>query len=89
MAPLLGAPTNPGSAHAAGRAAAAAVDKARAQVAALVGWHREGVIFTGGATEGSRYGAPETGVASMREPHSSACAAAEFPGFSEVLGGRR
>ena len=51
MAPLLGAPTNPGSAHAAGRAAAAAVDKARAQVAALVGWHREGVIFTGGATE--------------------------------------
>jgi cysteine desulfurase len=51
MVPWLGAPANPFSQHSLGRAAAAAVDRARAQVAALAGWHREGVYFTSGATE--------------------------------------
>lgn len=51
MQPWLGIAANPFSAHRLGRSAAAALDRARAQVAALVGWHREGVIFTGGATE--------------------------------------
>lgn len=51
MIPWLGRPANPFSAHALGREAAAAVDRARAQVAALAGWAREGVIFTSGATE--------------------------------------
>jgi cysteine desulfurase len=51
MLPWLGRPSNPFSAHAEGRAAAAAVDRARAQVAALAGWGREGVFFTSGATE--------------------------------------
>lgn len=51
MVPWFGAPANPFSQHGLGRAAAAAVDKARAQVAALAGWHREGVYFTSGATE--------------------------------------
>ncbi len=51
MIPWLGAAANPFSAHALGRAAAAAVDRARGQVAALAGWHREGVYFTSGATE--------------------------------------
>ncbi len=51
MQPWFGVAANPFSAHGLGRAAAAAVDRARAQVAALAGWHREGVIFTSGATE--------------------------------------
>ncbi|MFM7347465.1 MAG: cysteine desulfurase family protein [Tagaea sp.] len=42
---------NPSSVHAAGRAARAAVEKARAQVGALVGVAAECVIFTGCGTE--------------------------------------
>src|SRR5260221_4264350 len=42
---------NAASHHAAGRAAAAAVDEAREQVAALVGGRASGVVFTSGATE--------------------------------------
>ncbi|MFN7144919.1 MAG: aminotransferase class V-fold PLP-dependent enzyme, partial [Myxococcota bacterium] len=51
MQPWLGVAANPFSAHRLGRSAAAAVDRARAQVGALLGWPREGVIFTAGATE--------------------------------------
>lgn len=51
MIPWLAAPANPGSAHRLGREAARAVDQARAQVAAMCGWARDGVVFTGGATE--------------------------------------
>ena len=42
---------NPASLHAPGRAARAAVEKARAQVAALVGAAPEEIVFTSGATE--------------------------------------
>lgn len=42
---------NPSSVHAAGRAARAALETARAQVGALVGVPAERVIFTGGGTE--------------------------------------
>lgn len=42
---------NPSSVHAEGRAARAAVERARAQVAALVGVHPERIVFTSGATE--------------------------------------
>ncbi len=51
MVPWFEAPANSFSIHAFGRSAAAAVDRARSQVAALVGWAREGVYFTSGATE--------------------------------------
>ncbi len=44
-------PGNPGSSHAPGRRAAAQVDAARAQVAALVNAVPEQVVFTSGATE--------------------------------------
>ncbi|MBV0912237.1 cysteine desulfurase family protein [Anianabacter salinae] len=45
---------NPASVHAEGRAARALVEKAREQVAALVGAKRDEVIFTSGATEAAR-----------------------------------
>jgi cysteine desulfurase len=44
-------PGNPSSVHAEGRAARAAVERAREEVAALVGGRAEGVIFTSGGTE--------------------------------------
>jgi cysteine desulfurase len=51
MRPWLGAPANPASAHRAGQAAAVAVERARVEVAALIGGHPAGVVFTSGATE--------------------------------------
>jgi cysteine desulfurase len=51
MRPWLGVPANPASAHRSGQAAAAAVERARAHVAALVGGNPAGVVFTSGATE--------------------------------------
>ncbi len=52
MAPWLdGRPANPSSAHAAGRAARAAVEAAREQVAAALGVAPLDVVFTSGGTE--------------------------------------
>jgi tRNA (5-methylaminomethyl-2-thiouridylate)-methyltransferase len=46
-------PGNPSSVHAAGRAARAAIEAARAEVAALVGAVAETIVFTSGGTEGN------------------------------------
>lgn len=51
MRPWLGAPANPASVHGPGRAAAAAVDRAREEVAALLGRPAAGIVFCSGATE--------------------------------------
>jgi cysteine desulfurase len=52
MLPFLGANFgNPSSPHAAGRAAREAMEKARAQVAALLGAPTDSLVFTGGGTE--------------------------------------
>ena len=51
MEPWFGVPANPASAHRAGQRAAAAVERARDAVAALVGGASAGVVFTSGATE--------------------------------------
>lgn len=48
---LSGLTANPSSVHGPGRAARAAVEKARAEVAALVGGDPAGVVFTSGGTE--------------------------------------
>src|SRR4051794_12478852 len=46
---------NPSSAHALGKQAHDAVDRARGQVAALLGARADEVIFTGGGTEASNH----------------------------------
>ncbi len=54
MAQCLGADgafANPSSAHAPGRAAAARIEQARAQVAELIGAQPQEIVFTSGATE--------------------------------------
>ncbi|MBW2578603.1 MAG: aminotransferase class V-fold PLP-dependent enzyme, partial [Deltaproteobacteria bacterium] len=48
---LRGVHGNPSSAHEEGRAARAAVDRARASVASLIGVQSDDVLFTAGATE--------------------------------------
>lgn len=54
MLPYLGEQFgNPSSAHAYGRAARDAVDKARSQLAALIGAKPSEIVFTGGGTEAS------------------------------------
>lgn len=51
MMPWFAVPANPSAAHGPGREAAMAVDRARAQVAGLLGWPAAGVVFTSGASE--------------------------------------
>ncbi|MEX1045603.1 MAG: cysteine desulfurase family protein [Chthoniobacterales bacterium] len=52
MLPFLGVEAgNPSSPHGPGRVARAAVEKARAQTAALLGARDESIVFTGGGTE--------------------------------------
>src|SRR4051794_25606880 len=46
-------PGNPSSVHAAGRAARAAIEGARAEVGALIGAAAEMIVFTSGGTEGN------------------------------------
>ncbi|MBB4142023.1 cysteine desulfurase family protein [Rhizobium rhizoryzae] len=55
MLSALELPGNASSVHAEGRAARAAIDKARRQVAALVGADPQHVIFTSGATEAANW----------------------------------
>src|SRR5437763_4967587 len=52
-AALRALPGNPSSTHAPGRAARAAVEDARADVARLVGATPEAIVFTSGGTEGN------------------------------------
>jgi cysteine desulfurase len=56
MAPWWGVPANPSSVHRAGQRASMAVERAREQVAALVGADPAGVVFTSGATEANHLG---------------------------------
>jgi len=51
MLEAMGCVGNPSSVHAEGRAARALVDRARAQVAPLIGCSPEEIVFTSGATE--------------------------------------
>lgn len=80
MLPWLGKPANPSSVHAFGDRARRAVDKAREQVAALIGARPSEIVFTSGATEANnlalRNTSPETLVVSAIE-HPSVLRTAE------------
>ncbi len=84
MLPYLSGPAgNPSSVHRFGRAARAAVDEARAEVAALVGALPEQVIFTSGGTEANNLairgvadGTVAVGIAVSSVEHASVLAPA-------------
>lgn len=82
MAPWLGVPANPSSVHASGRAAAAALDRARDEVAALFGRDPAGIVFVSGATE-----ANHTGIRGLRALGALrfAAAAIEHPSVHGAL----
>jgi cysteine desulfurase len=81
---------NPSSVHAEGRAARAQIERARAQVAALVGCDPERVIFISGASEGARMvlrGRPSLACAGIEhEAVHAEVAACESPATLAVDG---
>ena len=72
---------NPSSVHRYGRAARAAVDRAREQVAELVNAHPSQVIFTGCGTEASNLAIK--GFAALNKPGLLAIGATEHPSVAE------
>jgi cysteine desulfurase len=74
-------PGNPSSIHAEGRRARDHVERARDQVAGLVGRPREQVVFTSGGTEGNVLGVLGLGAAAARRglPRIVAAAAIDHP----------
>lgn len=82
-------PANPSSVHAEGRAARAVVERAREQVAVLVGGRGEDVIFTGGGSEAnatalrpaalaSRTGDPAAALVRGATEHASVLSGHDF-----------
>ena len=57
---------NPSSVHAEGRAARAIVEKARGQVARLVGCEPSEIVFTSGATEAANVAVDQSGLHGLR-----------------------
>lgn len=72
---------NPSSVHRYGRAARAAVDRAREQVAELVNAHPTQVIFTGGGTEASNLAIK--GFAALNQPGHIVIGATEHASVTE------
>lgn len=79
---LSGMPGNPSSTHQFGRAARARLDRAREQVAALVGAHASQVIFTSGGTEANNLALHA--VTAGRTPAHLAVSAIEHPSVLEA-----
>lgn len=75
---------NPSSVHRHGRAARAAVDRAREQVAELVNAHPTQVIFTGCGTEASNLAIK--GFAALQPPGHIVVGATEHPSVAEPAG---
>jgi cysteine desulfurase len=74
---------NPSSVHAAGRAARAAVEAARAEVAALVGATAEEIVFVSGGTEGNHLAI--RGLAAGRGPARVVSSPLEHPSVRGAL----
>jgi cysteine desulfurase len=83
MLALLGTPANPSSAHREGARARAALETARAEVAALLGARPAEIVFTSGATEANNLalrGAARGAVVTTAVEHASVLAAARAVG---------
>ncbi len=76
---------NPSSVHAEGAAARAAVERAREQVAALVGAHPDEVVFTGSATEANN-AALHGALLASASPARLVTTTAEHPSVEEPAG---
>jgi len=85
MTPLLGPVFgNPSSAHGPGREARQVVDRARGEVAGLLGCSIEEVLFTSGGTESNNHAILGTLKASGRRPAHVITSAVEHPAVTEV-----
>jgi cysteine desulfurase len=76
---------NPSSDHAFGRAARAAVDNAREQVAALIGAHPEEIVFTSGGTESNNLAIRGTAAAMAAERRHVVTSAVEHPATAQPV----
>lgn len=91
MEPWFGVPANPSSVHRAGQRAAAAMERARSQIAEAVGATPDQVVFTSGATEANALALHVATqrvaglVAASRAEHPSVWKAAEDRGWTELL----
>lgn len=74
---------NPSSASPQGRTALAAVDRAREQVAAVIGAHPDEVVFTSGGTESNSTAI--RGSAAVAATHVAVTSAIEHPATAEPL----
>lgn len=85
MEPLLrGVYGNPSSSHAQGRAARAAIETARGQVAQLLGCPPDSVIFTSGGTESNNHAIIGAAIASADRGDHIVTTAVEHPAVTEV-----
>lgn len=76
---------NPSSSHALGRAARAAVDLAREQVAALIGAHPDEIVFTSGGTESNNLAIRGVGAVTRRERRRVVTSPVEHPAGVEPV----
>jgi len=83
----LGVVGNPSSIHAEGRAARDLIERARNQVAALVGRPREQVVFTSGGTEANALGVARLAAAAVRRglPRVAVTTAIEHPSLRAAI----
>lgn len=80
-------PGNPSSVHAAGRRARAALEQARAQVAAFLGAMPEEIVFTSGGTEANNLAvAGLAATAAGRGRHRIVTSPLEHPSVREMVG---
>jgi cysteine desulfurase len=87
MMPLLGPVYgNPSSSHSPGREAKAVVERARGEVAGLLGCAAEEVVFTGGGTESNNHAIRGVVKASGKRPAHVITSAVEHPAVTEVCG---
>jgi cysteine desulfurase len=85
MAPLLrGGFGNPSSAHGFGTEAKKIVERARAEVAALLGCSPAEVVFTSGGTESNNHAIKGAAFAARERGHHIITSAVEHPAVSEV-----